>query len=394
MKKLNFKAAALVAAAVATAVLTACSGEESWAPVATVVEEPDHVVSYTIEGNVENGCPTATATGTAFADGVTEAAATLEVTLAEEQIAIPSDSEFGTEYTSGDWATGFNYSDGQSATVTFNSSSSQLVLTDLVFNQDKTDVTPAADGMSATVTLSYTATINYVVDGVTEATAEVILTPWYTQVKVENTPSVVEPEETFHVVSFEVKDYFGEDGWDAIYGIWTIESNGVVYNERCCFAKFHSGTYSSGVIISHSATLKETRHEFVEILGETTTKGNLTLTEKQVVLYEVINLGNVDPINDSRAMILRDVTFIDPVTGEAHHLDVTGYMTSDYKEVVEDGRQTITTGGNVEYSYDGKSLLFTTYYHIVYTYNGETVEYIPTGCVAEDYHYVGYHYED
>jgi hypothetical protein len=248
--------------------------------------------------------------------------------------------------------------------------------------------------MSATVTLSYTATLNYVVDGVTEATAQVELTPWYTQVKVENTPSVVEPTENFHVVSFEVKDFTGNN-YCSVYGIWTIESNGVTYTEKACFAEFASdAVYQSGVVISRKATLKETRHEFQTVEGGITTKGNLTLKADTLVHYETINMGNVNPIDDTRSMIVRDVTFTDPVTGESHHLDVTGYMTSDYKEVVEQGRETITTGDNVKYSYDGKSVLFTTYYHISYTYNGETVDYSPTSCTARDYHYSGYHYED
>jgi hypothetical protein len=389
MKKIFKNAAALVAAAlVMVSLLSGCSREESW----TASVDNSYSVIYDFSTSVENGCPVATATGTAKANNKAVASAILKVTLAEEQIAISSDENFGTSYTSGDWETKFEYSDGQTATVTFEPSDSQLVLLDLVFNKATTE--EAADGKSAKITLSYTARLAYRVDGVTEATADVVLKPWYTQVKIENTPSVVEPEENFSVVSFELKEFFGNNHC-RIYGVWTIESNGATYSEKACFAEFNSdAVYQSGVIVSRSASLKETRHEFVSLEGETTTNGNLTLKEDTLVLYETINLGNVNPIDDTRSMIVRDVTFTDPVTGESHHLDVTGYMTSDYKEVVEEGRETITTGGDVKYSYDGKSVLFTTYYHISYTYNGETVEYTPVKCSGKDYHYSGYHYED
>jgi hypothetical protein len=389
MKKIFKNAAALVAAA-ATAVLSSCSGDEL-----AYFKSPSLSINLvTLNFDIQNGCPTATAEGTVKdQDSTLVAYGDLSVTLAEEQIAIPGDQDFGTAYSNGDWETGFEYTDGQYATVTWDSSDrDRFKVEEVVFNEDKTVVTPAADGMSAQVTLSYTATVKYIGDSI--YTAEVELNPYYTQYKVENTPSVVEPEETFHVVSFEVKDFSGNNKCN-VYGIWTIESNGVTYSEKACFAEFASdGVYQSGVIVSRKAVLKETRHEFETIAGDITTKGNLTLAADTLVLYETINMGNVTPIKDTRSMVLRDVTFTDPITGEAHHLDVTGYITSDYKEVVEEGRETITTGDNVKYSYDGKSVLFTTYYHISYTYNGETVEYTPTSCTARDYHYSGYHYED
>jgi hypothetical protein len=385
MKKINFKAAALVVAAAVATVFTSCSSEDS-----LTAEVKYDVDVYKVSTNVENGCPTATAQADLFKNEVFAMSANLTVTLAEEQIAIPSDQDFGTAYSSGNWETGFEYTDGQTAKVTWSlSKSAPLKVASVVFNEDKTVVEPAADGMSAKITLSFTATINYEVDGEVKASDTVELNPWYTQYKVEN-----QPAETFHVVSFEVKDFTGNN-YCSVYGIWTIESNGVTYTEKACFAEFSSdAVYQSGVVISRKASLKETRHEFQTIAGGITTKGNLTLKADTLVHYETINMGNVNPIDDTRSMIVRDVTFVDPISGESHHLDVTGYMTSDYKEVVESGRQTITTGDNVKYSYDGKSVLFTTYYHISYTYNGTTVEYTPTSCSGKDYHYSGYHYED
>jgi hypothetical protein len=324
--------------------LSSCSGKESWAPVAAIVDEDNHVVSYSLEGNVENGCPTATAEGTAFADGVKEATATLKVTLSEEQIAIPSDQDFGTEYTSGDWATGFNYSDGQSATVTFNSSSSQLVLTDLVFNQDKTDVTTAEDGMSATITLSYTATINYVVDGVVEATATVDLAPWYTQVKVSNEPSVVEPTYSY---DYENDLVIERDGGSILLTKWNITR---VWNGE---TKVFS--IPNDIILARVPESKVDNPQTVQSLeyndygvsvGDATvaekTFGNFTRVSDTRLVHAELHTwspagGELKTIDDRLTMMSSVITFTDPETGYTLSVDMTMNVADHKVSFVDNG---------------------------------------------------------
>jgi hypothetical protein len=339
MKKNIFSAAALVVAA-ATAVLTSCSSE--WFSPATV--DTDYSVIYNVSTSVENGCPTATATGTAFADGVTEATATLKVTLAEETIAIPSDSEFGTAYTSGDWTTGFTYSDGQSATVTFNSSSSQLVLTDLVFNEDKTVVTPAADGMSATVTLSYTATLNYVVDGVTEATAQVELTPWYTQYKVENTPSVVEPTYSY---DYDSDIELARDGGSILLTKWDITR---IWNGE--MTVFSIPNMITVAMVPMSAIDDPQTVMSLEYNDYGVSVGDATVATKEFGNYKRVSEtrsvtaelhmtspagGDLSTIDDNFNIMSSVVTFTDPETGYTLSVDMTMNVADHKVSFVDNG---------------------------------------------------------
>lgn len=327
MKKLFFNAAALVVAA-ATSVLSSCSSEDlrqaEKAPANTTKNE------YAISTNVDNYSGSSVATANVFNNNTFAATATLKVTLAEETIAIPSDSEFGTSYVSGDWATGFTYSDGQSATVTFDASSSQLVLTDLVFNEDKTKVDTAEDGQSAKITLSYTATINYVVDGVVEATATVELNPYYTQYKVENTPSVVEPTYSY---DYDSDIELVRDGGSIILTKWNISR---VWNgETTVFSIPNLITVAMVPInnIDDPQTVMSLEYNDYGVkIGDATVAekqfGNFTRVSKTHSVTAELHMtspvgGDLRTIDDNLNMMSSVITFTDPETGYTLSVDMT-----------------------------------------------------------------------
>jgi hypothetical protein len=340
MKKINFKAAALVVAAAVATVFTSCSSEDS-----LTAEVKYDVDVYKVSTNVENGCPTATAQADLFKNEVFAMSANLTVTLAEEQIAIPSDQDFGTAYSSGNWETGFEYTDGQTAKVTWSlSKSAPLKVASVVFNEDKTVVEPAADGMSAKITLSFTATINYEVDGEVKASDTVELNPWYTQVKVENTPAVTEPTYSY---DYENDLVIERDGGSILLTKWSITR---IWNGETKVFSIPNDIILARVPLSqvdNPQTVQSLEYKDLGVsVGDATvaekTFGNYTRVSDTRLVHAELHTwspagGELSTIDDRLTMMSSVITFTDPETGYSLYVDMTMNVADHKVSFVDKG---------------------------------------------------------
>jgi hypothetical protein len=202
---------------------------------------------------------------------------------------------------------------------------------EVIFNEDKTVVTPAADGMSAQVTLSYTATVKYVGDSI--YTAEVELNPYYTQYKVENQPAVTEPSYSYDYDSDIELARDGDSGtilltkWD-ITRVWNGETKVFSIPNMITIAMVPANTIDDdpqsvksleyndyGVTVGDAKVAEKQFGNFTRVSETRSVTAELHMTS--------LANGGLNTIEDNLNMMSSVITFTDPETGYTLSVDMT-----------------------------------------------------------------------